>query len=171
MKPYRCRVCLYVGCVNAEPFQKMQTLLIYKAYMEILDTEGRGVTSEVKGKLLWGTSPAPGRRPTLGTEAPLQAWDGQGTREDQASPSVHVVFAHTQQSVPAVPQNRNLSPSDCQKGIFLRPRFVFSVVLFILFFPQLPIELTQCWSCPDQHASCTSSPLASPEQEGGFMFN
>jgi len=89
MKPCRCRVCVYVGCVNAGPFQKRQTLLIYKAYMEILwTTEGHGVTSEVKGKSLRGTSPAPGRQPTVGTEAPLQAWDGYGgTREEQTSPS------------------------------------------------------------------------------------
>ena len=38
--------------VYAEPFQKRQTLLIYKAYMEILAMECHGVTSEVKGKLL-----------------------------------------------------------------------------------------------------------------------
>lgn len=76
MKPYRCRACMYVGCVNAEPFQKRQMLLVYKASMEILDTEGHGAISEVKGKLLRGTPPAPGRQPALGTEGPHQAWDG-----------------------------------------------------------------------------------------------
>lgn len=138
MKPYRCRVCTYVGC------EKRQTLLIYKFCTEILSTEGYGVTSEAKGKLLWGTTPALRRQPTLGTKAALQAWGGhRSTKEERASPAVHAVFAHTQQSVPAVLQNRNLSPSGCQngnlspsgcqKGNLLRPVFVFSVVLFIFF--------------------------------------
>lgn len=135
--------CACMWDVYAEPFQKRQTLLIHKAYMEILPTEAHGVTSEIKGKLLWGASPAPGRQPALGTEAPLQAWNGyRGTREEQASPSVHAVFAHIQQSVPAVLRNRNLPPSDCQKGIFLRPWFCLQCCIF--FSPQLPTAHTQC---------------------------
>lgn len=133
--------CACMWDVYAEPFQKRQTLLIHKAYMEILPTEAHGVTSEIKGKI--AVRKAAGRQPALGTEAPLQAWDGyRDTREEQASPSVHAGFAHIQQSVPAVLQNRNLSPSYCQKGIFLRPWFCLQCCIF--FFPQLPTAHTQC---------------------------
>lgn len=108
--------------VHADPLQKREMPLIYKAFItEIPAIEGHGITSEVKSKLEhykpWEDNPLLDR-----CFFPSQGWVQEYQRE-AGTPSVYAGFAHMKQSVPAVPQNRNLSPSEWQKGFTLRPWF------------------------------------------------
>lgn len=89
-----------VGCASPVPFQKRKILLIHKG------SDGSsvpGVTSTVKGNLLW-----------------------TGLGRQQSTPH-RCVFMHTQQSVPAVLQDRNLSPSGSKTA------FVFTIVQLVFF--------------------------------------
>lgn len=84
---------------------------------------------------------------------------GEGVAEGDRHPCLFTQFS---------PIHTNLFQLCCRRGIchqasvkrgsFHDPGFVFSAVLFIFFFPQLPTANTQCRSSPPQHTSCPSSP-------------